>query len=55
MIFVNGLSRECLIETSAVEMFKSHENHPLSEQLMQLEQGSMQEWGDCIGTPCFEL
>lgn len=33
------------IEASVVEIFESHRNHPWGEELMQLEQGNLQEWG----------
>lgn len=41
--FANGLSHEVIVETSVVEMFEIHRTPSSSEELMQLEQGELQE------------
>lgn len=57
MAFANALSHEDIIEASVVEIFESHRNHPWGEELMQLEQGNLQEWvgADFIVTTSMEL
>lgn len=55
MPFANGLSHEDVVEASVVEMFESHRSHPSSEELKQLEQGTLQEGGDFIATTSIRL